>query len=96
MRQELETGKEKARRSLRDRLAGAVAETVGGNLFGDTLADNIRGVDSTQDSRELEKQMWQSRLPDPDFHAVALELAWINLRGALPDEGPPSVLQDWV
>ncbi len=96
LQDELEAGKEKARRSLRDRLADKVSDAVGGNILGDTLADNVRGVDSNQDARDQEKQLWQSRLQDPEFRAMTLELAWINLRGTLPDEGLEPEADDWV
>lgn len=96
LQDEVEKGKEKARRSLRDRLAGQVSNAVGGNIFGDTLADNLRGVDANENLRAVEKQRWQSHLQDPDFRAVALELAWINLRGAMPSEEPEPDPDDWV
>ncbi len=96
VRDEVEQGKDKARRSLRDRLGDKVSDVLGDNIFGDTLADNVRGVDSNQDPRAKEKQLWQSRLHDDAFRAVALELAWINLRGTMPDEGPAPEPDDWV
>lgn len=93
---EVEKSKEKAKRSFKDRLAGKASDVLGDNIFGDTLADNIRGIDSTSDPRTQEKQLWQHRLHDPDFRAIALDLAWINLRGTMPDEGPAPALDDWV
>ncbi|MCB9003431.1 MAG: hypothetical protein H6664_03605 [Ardenticatenaceae bacterium] len=94
--EEVEKGKQQVRRSLKDRLSGAVSDAVGGNIFGDTLADNLRGVDSNQNPREQEKLLWQNRLTDSDFRAVVLELAWINLRGTMPDEALPSEPDDWI
>ena len=96
LREEIDKGKQKAKRSLKDRLAGAVSDAVGGNIFGDTLADNVRGVDSNEDSYALEKQEWQHRLQDGSFRAIVLELAWINLRGTMPDEGGTAAADDWI
>jgi len=93
---EIEQSKDKARHSLRDRLAGKVSDIMGDNIFGDTLADNLHGVDSNQNPREQEKQLWQSRLADADFRAIVLELAWINLQGTMPDEERPSESDDWI
>ncbi|MCB9006108.1 MAG: hypothetical protein H6656_01735 [Ardenticatenaceae bacterium] len=95
LQNELDAGKRKARRGLKDRLADAVEGSLGGNIFGDTLADNIRGVDSNADPRAQEKAQWQQRLQDNSFQAVALELAWINLEGTFPDE-PTAEPDDWV
>ena len=95
LQNELDAGKRNARRGLKDRLADAVEGSLGGNIFGDTLADNIRGVDSNADPRALEKAQWQQRLQDNSFRAVALELAWINLEGTFPDE-PTAEPDDWV
>lgn len=95
LQREIDKGKSKARRGLKDRLADAVQDSVGGNIFGDTLADNIRGIDSSTDPRVQEKAMWQQRLQSDAFRAVALELAWINLEGTFPDE-PTAVPDDWI
>jgi hypothetical protein len=95
LEREVELGKEKARRELKDRLADMVDDNIGGHIFGQTLADNIRGVDSNVDPREREKQLWQSRLHNDGFRAVALELAWINLEGTFPEE-PQAEPDDWV
>ena len=95
MQREVDEGKSKARRGLKDRLADAVSDSIGGNIFGDTLANNIRGVDSNEDPRAKEKAMWQQRLQNDGFRAVALELAWINLEGTFPDEDT-AVPDDWT
>jgi hypothetical protein len=95
LQNELDAGKTKARRNLRDRLADRVQDAVGGNIFGDTLADNVRGVDSNEEPRAREKAVWQARLREDSFRAVALELAWINLEGTFPDE-PETEADDWV
>ena len=95
LQRELDEGKSKARRGLKDRLADMVEDNVGGNIFGDTLANNIRGVDSSTDPREQEKALWQHRLHHDGFRAIALELAWINLEGTFPDE-PSAQPDDWV
>jgi hypothetical protein len=92
---ELEQGKKKVQRSLKDRLADAVQDQIGGNIFGDTVADNIRGKDSSTDPREQEKQAWQERLRNDAFRAIALELAWSNLEGTFPEE-PRAEPDDWV
>ena len=95
LQRELDQGKDKARRSLKERLADVVEDNIGGNIFGDTLADNIRGVDSNADPRDQEKALWQQRLHNDSFRAVALELAWINLEGTFPDE-PVAEPDDWT
>ncbi len=95
LQRELDEGKQNARRSLKERLAGMVEDNIGSNIFGDTLADNIRGVDSSADPREQEKALWQQRLHHEAFRAIALELAWINLEGTFPDE-PSTEPDDWV
>ncbi len=95
LQNELESGKTKARRGLKDRLADIVEGSIGGNIFGDTLADNVRGVDSNEDPRAQEKAVWQARLHKNSFRAVALELAWINLEGTFPDEAVEDA-DDWT
>lgn len=95
LQRELDEGQQKARRSLKERLAGLVEDNLGGNIFGDTLANNIRGVDSHADPREQEKALWQERLRHDAFRAVALELAWINLEGTFPAE-PTVEPDDWL
>ena len=96
IRQEVEKGKAQARRSLKERLAGIVHDQLGDNIFSDTLADNIRGVDSGEDPRDREKAMWQARLRDEAFRAIVLEMAWINLEGTMPDEKYDPEPDDWV
>jgi hypothetical protein len=95
LQHELDEGQQKARRSLKERLAGLVEDNLGGNIFGDTLANNIRGVDSHADPREQEKALWQERLRHDAFRAVALELAWINLEGTFPVD-PTAEPDDWL
>ena len=95
LQRELDEGKQKARHSLKDRLANLVEDSIGGNIFGDTLADNIRDVDSSTDPREQEKARWQQRLRNDAFRAILLELAWINLEGTFPDESEAEP-DDWV
>ena len=94
-REEWEKGKRTAEQETRNRLGDLLEDQIGSNIFGDTLADNVRGVDSTIDRRDAEKQLWQSRLRDPEFRAMILQLAWISLDGSLPDEAPASDLDDW-
>lgn len=81
---------------FRRRTGDAFARQFGGHLFGETAADALRGVDSTIDPRDQEKQAWQSRLHDPAFRAIALELAWINLEGTFPAEPPDEPAGNWV
>ncbi len=95
LQREVDEGEDKARRSLKDRLADMVEDGIGGNIFGNTLADNIRGVDSNADPREQEKSRWQQRLHNNAFRAIALELAWINLEGTFPEE-PSAEPDDWL
>ncbi len=90
-----EQAKDKLKRDLKGRLADAASDSIGGNIFGDTLSDNIRGVDSSDDPRQREKELWQSRLRDKAFHAIALELAWLNLDGSFPEE-EDDASQEWV
>lgn len=92
---EWEQGQQKAKRSLRERLAGQVEETLGDNLFGQTVADRVRGADGTTDKAAQEKALWQARLAERPFRAIAIELAWINLEGTLPEETPPEP-DDWL
>ena len=95
LQQEIEAGKGAAKKNLRDRLADSVDDHLGGNIFGETIADQIRGQSREQDSREREQRQWQQKLRDQRFRAVALELAWINLEGTFP----PEVTQesdDWI
>ncbi|WP_420645117.1 hypothetical protein [Candidatus Leptofilum sp.] len=95
LQKELDEGKQKARHSLKGRLADIVEDGIGGNIFGNTLADNIRGVDSNADPREQEKALWRQRLHNDAFRAIALELAWINLEGTFPD-APQAEPDDWT
>lgn len=88
-------GKERAARELRDRLAETASDLAGDNIFGDTLADKIRGEGGDVHPHDREKQLWQSRLRDDSFRAVAIELAWINLEGTFPDEREDEP-DDWI
>jgi hypothetical protein len=96
VRHEFEIGKDKARRNLKDRLADAVSDQIGGNIFGDTLADNVRGEDSNLDEYDREKAMWQNRLQDDAYRKIVLDLAWIDLSGIMPEENDDQNLDDWV
>ncbi|HEX6385419.1 MAG TPA: hypothetical protein VF177_12170 [Anaerolineae bacterium] len=95
LEREVESGKKRAHDHLLGRLADAVSDNIGGNIFGDTLADKIRGVDSAADRRHEEKQLWHRRLQNDAFRAVVLELAWINLEGSFPGESVDEP-DDWV
>ena len=95
-REEIEKGKRKIGRHLKDRLADIVSDQIGGNIFGDALADNIRDADSNIDPHDREKAMWQDRLRDEAFRAILFRLAWIDLEGVLPDEGETAELDDWI
>ncbi|MCP4359008.1 MAG: hypothetical protein GY796_13390 [Chloroflexi bacterium] len=93
---EWQQGKDRTYWELRRRGGDIFAGQFGGHILGDTTADNIRGVDSSIDSRDKEKQTWQSHLYDPAFRAIALELAWTDLEGSFPDEPESAALDDWV
>ncbi|MCB8943447.1 MAG: hypothetical protein H6658_06805 [Ardenticatenaceae bacterium] len=95
IQKEIEERKKQFRSDVMDRLGGLVEDNVGGNIFGDTLADNIRGRDSNRDDYAAEKQQWQNHLRDEAFRMVALQLAWTNLGDTLPDEGAAEP-NDWV
>lgn len=95
IQKEFEQGKGKARQYVKGRLGDSVEDILGGNLFGDTLADNIRGVDSTADPHDETKKQWQTHLQDTAFRAVVLQLAWINLDGSLPAEAAAEP-DDWT
>ncbi|MEJ2748969.1 MAG: hypothetical protein P8183_13845 [Anaerolineae bacterium] len=96
-RQELEKGKKTIRRSLKNRLADVVSDQLGDNIFGNTLADNVRDADSNTDTYGREKVIWQSRLHDTDFREIVLQLAWIDLADTLPQEKSESRHHDdWV
>jgi hypothetical protein len=96
LKDEWRKGKEASGKKLKDHLGDFVQDQVGDNVFGDTLADNVRGVDSTQDPREAEKQLWQSHLHDAEFKEMILQLAWLDLEGSLPKEDDPEEVDDWV
>lgn len=93
---ELHKGKKASGKKLKHRLGGYVEDKIGGNVVGDTLADNVRGIDSTKDPREIEKEMWQERLHDTEFKDMVLYLAWLDLDGSLPKEDDPNDVDDWV
>jgi hypothetical protein len=95
VKKEIEERKKQFRSDVMDRLGGLVEDNIGGNIFGDTLADNIRGRDSNRDEYAEEKQQWQNHLRDDVFRMVALQLAWINIGDTLPDEGRAEP-DDWV
>jgi hypothetical protein len=95
LKKEIEERKKQFRSDVMDSLGGLVEDNVGGNIFGDTLADNVRGRDSNRDEYAEEKQQWQAHLRDEAFRIVALQLAWINIGDTLPDEGQ-SKPDDWV
>ncbi len=95
IKKEIEARKKQFRSDIVDRLGGLVEDQIGDNIFGDTLADNVRGRDSNQDEYDEEKQQWQTRLRDEAFRAVAFQLAWINIGDTLPDD-PEAEPDDWV
>jgi len=96
LEREWQQAKDKGYEEFRQRSGDRFARNFGGHIFGDTAADAIRGVDSTVDPRDQEKQMWQAQLKDPAFRAITLELAWIDLEGAFPDEPADAEPDDWV
>lgn len=92
---ELHKGQKASSKKLKHRLGDFVQDKVGGNVVGDTLADNVRGIDSTKDPREVEKEMWQERLHDAEFKDMVLYLAWLDLDGSLPQEDDTET-DDWI
>lgn len=96
VRSELEESKQQAKKGLFGRLGDLVEDNLGGNPIGDTLADRVRGRDSTIDPRDREKQKWVKRLQDPAFRMMIIQLAWLDLRDVLPDESQASDFDDWV
>jgi hypothetical protein len=90
--------KRAAKRSLRDRLRARLGDSVeslaGGNPLGDSLAESVRGKEPA--STETEAARWQPYLHDEAFRTIALELAWIQLRGSFPEHGPVKDEGDWV
>ncbi|RMH01852.1 MAG: hypothetical protein D6706_01230 [Chloroflexi bacterium] len=97
LEEEIEQGKRSLHQKLKSRLADIVSENLGENIFADTLADNIRGVDDTEASHIREKRLWQTRLQNEAFRAVVLELAWAQIGDVLPPEADEqSEPNDWV
>ncbi len=88
--------KEKSYWDFRQRSGDAFARHFGGHIFGETAADAIRGVSGDDNPHDQEKQKWQSHLQDPAFRAFTLELAWVDLEGAFPDEPADAGPDDWV
>lgn len=77
---------------LRDRLGDGVEWFAGGNPLGDGLSARVRG----DEGPEPEAARWQTYLQDEAFRAVALELAWLNLRGSFPEPEADDGEEDWV
>jgi hypothetical protein len=92
LQREADEGKRQAKRRLRGRLADSFSDTLGGHIFGETIADKIRG--GAGNDRAAEKMFWQEKIRHDAFRAVALELAWINLEGTFPPENAPEP-DDW-
>jgi hypothetical protein len=82
------------KQTLRDRLGDSVDAFAGGNPLGDSLVANVRGKEP--ELEETETTRWQGYLQDVAFRAVALGLAWINLRGSFPDVGSEEDGAGWV
>lgn len=95
VQKELDQQKQQGKQRLKDRLANKLQDSIGGNLFGDTLADKIRGVDSTVDESERERQKWRHMIGERPFRAIAIELAWINLKDSLPNLRD-NAHDDWI
>lgn len=86
--------KEKTKSWLLDNLANGFEDNLGGNLFGDSLADSIRGENDA--STDLAKERWMNLLHDEDFRAGVLELAWIQLEGSFPEDSHTEEPDDWI
>lgn len=92
---ELHAQKGKQKQNFFNKIADKVEDSIGGNLLGDTLADHIRGVDSSEHPLDRQKKYWQSKLKEDAFRVIAIDLAWFNLEDSLPDEPKPEP-DDWV
>ena len=94
-----EAGKEHLRRSLRERLARSVDETLGDSIIADSLADLVDDAasdDHDTSGHDTSKQYWQTHLDDPRFRAMVLELAFIQLEGSLPENASADETDDWI
>ena len=88
-----EKGKKQLWESIMEQLADSVDDAIGDSIIGESLADAVRGYD---DDEGPDIQRWKLLLHDPDFKAMVLELAWIQLDGSLPEEDVSQKLDDWV
>lgn len=91
-----EEAKEKTERWLLDILANSLEDNLGGNLIGDSLADAVRGRKDEDASTDIAKEHWMNLLRDELFRAGVLELAWIQLEGSFPEDGPAEEPDDWI
>lgn len=85
-----------ARRSFRDALADQLQDTVGGNLIGDALSDSVRGRPPVTEDTTSERERWRALLHYEPFRQIILELAWRQLEGSFPDDGPGLPPDDWL
>jgi hypothetical protein len=82
---------------LTRRAADEVEEFAGENPISEGLADAIRGQETAVNPEAARRQKkWIDCLQDPQFRAIVLELAWIQLEGSWPDEQAPEEPDDWV
>jgi hypothetical protein len=88
--------RDEGRRGVKDRLADGIEDAIGGNIIGDSLADNVRGRDSLLSPGEENKRRWMAKLQDTEFRLQILELAWLDLRSSLPEDDSDDEYDDWV
>ncbi len=79
-------GKQQLKDELQERIDGVISGLLGDDAAGESLSAEI----------DEAKRKWQTALQDDAFYAQALELAWIQLRGSLPEEEAPPEPTDWV
>lgn len=85
---------DKLKSELQDRLANGLEETLGANQIGQSLADAVRG---RKDGREADRETeWSLLIDDQAFRDKVLELAWIQLEGSFPADGPAGGPDDWT
>lgn len=91
-----DAARDTARRSLRDTVADQLEATIGGNVIGDALSDSVRGRSQGTEDVASERDRWRALFHYEPFRQQILELAWRQLEGSLPDDGPALPPDDWL
>ena len=93
-----EKSRDSLERRLRDRLADEMDDFVGESLLGDSLVSAIVGDSgrSNQKDAETEDSTWKKFLEVNIFREKAVELAWIQLEGSLPESQSSNDFDDWT